>query len=233
MRAGEVPQPGVELKEKANRIFFILLNVFGLPDWRPALSAMDELVSTLLSQNTNDRNRDIAFSRLKLSFPNWEAARDANLDEIIDAIRPAGLANQKGARLQELLRQISAERGSLDLSFLMKLPREEARAWLGKFKGIGPKTVAIVMQFALGHAAFPVDTHIFRVTGRLGLRPLNMNVEDTHIWMESLFEEQQFGSGHLNLIRLGREICHARKPACADCPLLKECDHPLLPTLHS
>lgn len=220
--------PDELLKAKAAGIFVLLEVAFGLPDWRPAFSAMDELISTLLSQNTNDRNRDIAFDRLKQRFQSWEAARDAPLQEVIEAIRPAGLANQKGARMQAILRQITNERGSLDLAFLKAYPREQARTWLAQFKGIGPKTVAIVMQFALGFPAFPVDTHVYRVTGRLGLRPATMNVEETHDWMEKLFEPHQYGVGHLNFIRLGREVCHARKPVCATCPLLQECEHPQL-----
>jgi len=220
--------PNERLKAKAAGIFVLLEEAFGLPDWRPALSAMDELISTLLSQNTNDRNRDIAFERLKQRFQSWEAARDAPLEEVIEAIRPAGLANQKGARMQGILRQITNERGSLDLTFLKTLPSEQARAWLAKFKGVGPKTAAIVMQFALGLPAFPVDTHVYRVTGRLGLRPTTLNVEETHGWMEKLFEPHQYGTGHLNFIRLGREVCHARSPACATCPLLQACDHPQL-----
>ena len=220
--------PDELLKAKAAGIFVLLEAAFGVPDWRLALSAMDELISTLLSQNTNDRNRDIAFDRLKQRFQSWEATRDAPLEEVIEAIRPAGLANQKGVRMQAILRQITDERGSLDLTFLKTLLPEQARAWLAQFKGVGPKTVAIVMQFALGLPAFPVDTHVYRVTGRLGLRPEKMTVEDTHGWMEELFEPHQYGVGHLNFIRLGREVCHARKPACATCPLLQACDHPQL-----
>jgi endonuclease-3 len=145
-------------------------------------------------------------------------------DEVIDAIRPAGLANQKGPRIQAILRQITEERGTLDLDFLKEKNREEAHQWLSRFNGVGPKTAAIVLQFSLDIPAFPVDTHIYRVTGRIGLRPENMNVEKTHAWMEQLFLPDQFGPGHLNIIRLGREICHPRKPECERCPLNGLCD---------
>jgi endonuclease-3 len=143
---------------------------------------------------------------------------------VIEAIRPAGLANQKGPRIQTILKQITQERGSLDLSFLASMNRDDAQAWLSRFKGVGPKTAAIVLQFSLGIPAFPVDTHIYRVTGRLGLRPEKMSVEYAHQWLEQVFKPDQYGAGHLNLIRLGRKICHARKPECSECPLSTLCD---------
>ena len=198
---------------------------FGQPEWRQPLSALDELVSTILSQNTNDDNRDIAFNRLKERFLDWEAVRDGSELTVIDAIRPAGLANQKAPRIQAILRQITTERGCLELDFLSGMGKEEAHAWLSRFKGVGPKTAAIVLQFALGIPAFPVDTHIYRISGRLRLRPEKMSVEETHGWLELLFTPEQYGPGHLNLIRLGREICHARKPQCMRCPLNSLCDY--------
>lgn len=213
------------LADKAQNVYRILEKTFGLPEWRQPLSALDELVSTILSQNTNDVNRDTAFNRLKEKFPAWEAVRDAPEDELIEAIRPAGLANQKAPRMQAILRQITEERGCLDLDFLRCLGREQAHAWLSRFKGVGPKTTAIVLQFALGIPAFPVDTHIYRVSGRLGLRPDRMGVEDAHTWLEQLFTPGQYGPGHLNLIRLGREICRARKPECSRCPLSGICNY--------
>jgi endonuclease III len=219
-----IPQPSDELVQKARRIYGLLLNHFGLPEWRVAPQAVDELVSTILSQNTNDRNRDMAYQRLRQRFPTWEEVMAAPVEAVIEAVRPAGLANQKGQRLQEALRQIYAERGSLDLSFLRDLPPEEAHAWLRKFKGVGPKTASIVLVFALGVPAFPVDTHIHRVSGRLGLRPSKMNEEQTHTWLAALFAPETYGPAHMNLIRLGREICQARKPLCARCPLTQECD---------
>jgi endonuclease III len=151
--------------------------------------------------------------------------RDAASADVVEAIRPAGLANQKGPRIQGVLRQITEERGTLDLDFLRGLPREEARAWLLRFNGVGPKTTAIVLQFALGMPAFPVDTHIYRVSGRLGLRPAAMTVEQAHTHLEALFRPEEYGPAHLNLIRLGRELCHPRKPECEKCPVNKLCDY--------
>ncbi len=217
--------PDPALVEKAHRTYEILRDYYGIPEWREPLPPIDELVSTILSQNTNDINRDVAFNRLKEKFPDWEAVRDAVEGEVIDAIRPAGLANQKGPRMQAILRQITEERGMLDLDFLKGKNREEAHQWLSRFNGVGPKTAAIVLQFSLDIPAFPVDTHIYRVTGRIGLRPEKMNVEKTHAWMERLFLPEQFGPGHLNIIQLGREICHPRNPECERCPLNVLCDY--------
>jgi endonuclease-3 len=123
------------------------------------------------------------------------------------------------------LRGISAERGSFDLYFLKDLPLEQARAWLMKFKGVGPKTAAIVLLFSLDRPAFPVDTHIYRVTGRIGLRPEKMTVEEAHVHLEKFLPPESFFAAHLNLIRLGREICAARKPACTRCPLRGPCKY--------
>ncbi len=215
------------LTERALQIHKRLLEFYGEPIWRNPLPPVDELVSTILSQNTNDNNRDTAFNALRLRFPTWEAVRDAPVAQIIEAIRPAGLGNQKGPRIQQVLREITAERGNLDLWFLKDLPLEEARAWLTRFNGVGPKTAAIVLCFSLGRPAFPVDTHIYRVTGRIGLRgpqPEKMSVEEAHRHFEALFPPETYYAAHLNIIRLGREICHARKPDCPACPVRQLCD---------
>jgi len=199
---------------------------YGYPEWRDPLPAIDELVSTILSQNTTDVNRDRAFHTLRSRFPTWEEVMAAADDEIIDAVRVAGLANQKGPRIKAVLNQIHAEIGSLDLSFLEELPLEEARDWLLRFKGVGRKTAAIVLQFSLNQPAFPVDTHIYRVSGRLGIRPLKMDIEKTHRLLEELIDPADYYAGHLNLIRLGRETCHPRQPACQTCPVRHLCRYP-------
>src|SRR5512138_2607144 len=221
--AGMKPDP--RLKRCAEKVHERLIAEFGEPRWRVPLAPIDELVSTILSQNTNDLNRDRAYKALRARFPTWESVRDAPGQQVIDAIRVSGLANQKGPRIQNVLREITSERGNLDLSFLKDLPLEEARAWLTKFHGVGPKTAAIVLQFALGRPAFPVDTHIYRVSGRIGLRPLNMTVEQAHVHLEKLFPPEAYYAVHLNLIRLGRQICHARKPDCPRCPVRKLCEY--------
>jgi endonuclease III len=214
-----------ELVQRAQTVYRRLEEAFGLPEWGVPSPPLDELVNTILSQNTNDRNRDVAFTRLREAFSTWEAVRDADAQEVIEAIRPAGLANQKGPRIQGVLRQITEERGSLDLNFLFDLQPEEALNWLKRFKGVGPKTASIVLQFSLSKPAFPVDTHVHRVSGRIGLRPQKMTADQAHEYLAGLFTPDQYGPGHLNLIRLGREICHARKPNCPACPVREWCDY--------
>src|SRR5258706_901884 len=217
--------PPSSLKKRALKIHEKLLEAFGEPIWRNPLPAVDELVSTILSQNTNDINRARAFNALRERFPAWEQVRDAKGKDVVATIKTAGLANQKGPRIQQVLRAITEERGSLNLDFLADLPVEEARAWLTKFNGVGPKTAAIVLCFSLNKPAFPVDTHIYRVTGRIGLRPEKMTVELAHPYLESVFPPETYYAAHLNIIRLGREICQARKPNCPKCPVIKLCDY--------
>jgi len=212
-------------QEKAQWLYAELKKAFGMPVWRSPMPAIDELISTILSQNTNDHNRDIAFERLRKRFPTWDAVCDADVDDVIDAIRPAGLGNQKGRRIQAVLQQIRREHQTLGLDFLKGWEQEKIKEYLLQFKGVGFKTAAIVMQFSLGIPAFPVDTHIYRVTGRFGIRPLNMSVEDCHAYMENLFRPDQYEAGHLNIIRLGREICQARKAQCERCPLRPHCSY--------
>jgi len=213
------------MKKKAIEVHERLLEKFGEPIWRNPLPAIDELVSTFLSQNTNDVNRDRAFDSLRAKFPTWEEVRDAPENEVIEEVRIAGLAKTKGPNIQRALRQISEERGELSLEFLKEMPIEEASAWLTKFKGVGPKTASIVLLFSLGMPAFPVDTHVYRITGRLGLRPEKISVEKAHPYLENIFPSETYYAAHLNIIRLGREICKARKANCTECPLLAICDY--------
>lgn len=215
----------MDSKDRALSVHNKLIDFYGFPDWRNPLPPIDELVSTILSQNTNDTNRDRAFEALIARFPTWEEVRDAETSQVIETIRPAGLANQKGPRIQEILLQITQQRGELDLSFLEDMSTDEARQWLMQFNGVGPKTAAIVLQFSLGKPAFPVDTHIYRVTGRVGIRPEKMNAEKAHEFLADLLPPETYYPAHLNLIRLGREICQARKPDCHLCPLQEICDY--------
>lgn len=216
------PQP---LSDRAIDIHRKLLSYYGNPAWGKPIAPLDELVSTIFSQNTNDLNRDRAYTALRTRFPTWESVRDAELEEVIGAIRLAGLANQKGPRIQNILREITAERGSLSLEFLDNLPTEEARQWLLQFKGVGPKTAAIVLLFSLNKPAFPVDTHIHRVTRRIGLVPAKTSADQAHQQLSGLFPVEAYAAAHLNLIRLGREICQSRRPNCPACPLQKLCDY--------
>ncbi len=204
------------------RIHHLLLREYGDHPWHPR-DPVATLVSTILSQNTNDVNRDRALERLRERFPTWEAVRNAPLEELIEAIRPAGLAPTKGPRVQEALRRITAERGKLSLDFLADLPLEEAREWLLSISGVGPKTAAIVLLFALGRPAFPVDTHVHRVARRLGLIPPRTSRDKAHALLEALVPPEIYYPFHLNLIAHGRAVCHARAPECARCVLQDQC----------
>lgn len=215
--------------ECAKEVHRRLLEKYGDPSWRDNLPILDELISTILSQNTNDNNRDRAFINLKKTFNTWEDVRDADENGVVEAIRSAGLANQKGPRIQKLLRQITAERGSLELDFLKEKSTEDAMSWLMQFNGVGPKTASIVLLFSLEKPAFPVDTHIQRVTGRIGLRPAKMNNEQAHRYLGDLFPPETYKSVHLNIIQHGRKVCHPRHPECEVCVLQSLCDFYLKP----
>lgn len=216
---------GLDYESCVQEIRQRLIEAFGRPEWRPALAPVDELVSTILSQNTNDVNRDAAFAQLKAAFPDWEAVMHAPAEDVVEAIRTAGLANQKGPRIQGALREIADHTGGrLNLDFLQEMKLEEARDWLMDVKGVGPKTAAIVLLFSLGIPAFPVDTHIYRVTGRIGIRPEDLSVEKTHTYLEERIPEEAFYDLHLNLIRLGRQVCGARKWHCYRCPVEDLCE---------
>lgn len=212
------------LRRRTAAVHERLVHAYGVPQWTK-LDGVSELVSTILSQNTNDGNRDLAYVRLRARLPKWEQVRDAAVDEVIEAIRPAGLANQKGPRIQAALRRITHERGELNIDFLAAMSVDEARRWLTSINGVGPKTAAIVLLFCYEMPAFPVDTHVHRVTGRLGLRPSSMTADDTHALMERLCPRGAEGPFHLNLIRHGRQVCHARGPECDRCVLADLCEH--------
>jgi len=217
--------PSQPLESKTQVVHRRLLEVYGRPQWRPHLDPISEVVSTILSQNTSDVNRDRAFARLRMRFTTWEEVRDAPVGTVEEAIRPAGLARQKAPRINGALQFITQERGELSLDFLKDMPVDEAKAWLTQITGIGPKTAAIILLFSLGMPAFPVDTHVHRVTGRLGLIGPKVSAEKAHDVLEGLLPPEWYYPFHLNAIRHGREICHARNPKCEICPLQDLCDY--------
>jgi endonuclease-3 len=214
-----------EVQDKTALVHNRLLAIYGEPEWRPHLDPVSELVSTILSQNTNDANRDVAFDRLRERLPTWEEVRDADVVVVIEAIRPAGLANQKGPRIQAALRTITQERSELSLDFLAEWPVEDAKTWLSSMKGVGPKTAAIVLLFSLGRPAFPVDTHVHRVTKRLGLIGPRVSREKAHAELEAVVSADDYYAFHLNLIHHGRQVCSSRKPRCEECRLNDLCDY--------
>jgi endonuclease-3 len=200
--------------------------LYGRPQWRtPEHTALDELIDCILSQSTNDANRDRAFAALKARYPRWEQVLDAPVESVIEAIKPAGLANQKAPRIQTVLHTIDAERGTLDIDFLRDLDLEAARQWLVQLDGVGPKTAAIVLCFAFNRPAFPVDTHVHRVGQRIGLIPPKMNAEKAHSYLEKLVPPDDHYPFHLQVIWHGRQVCQARRPACERCPLTEDCDY--------
>jgi endonuclease-3 len=213
-----------EAKPKTVQVHRRLLEAYDEPTWRPHMDPVSELVSTILSQNTNDVNRDVAFERLRDRLPSWEQVRDADVNEVVDAIRPAGLANQKAPRIQEALRFITEKEGELTLDFLADWPVDEAKAWLSSIRGVGPKTAAIVLLFSLGRPAFPVDTHVHRVTQRLGLIGPRVSRERAHDELEQMAPPEIYYAFHLNLIRHGRQVCTSRKPNCQVCVLRDLCN---------
>jgi endonuclease-3 len=225
---------GCDTPEHARRVFEVherLVAAYGEPRWRPHLDPVSELVSTILSQNTNDINRDRAFERLRERFPTWEAVCGAEEAEIKEAIAVAGLANHKGPAIQRALRHIvecapsGAQQDGLSLDFLRDLDVEEAKAWLTAIKGVGPKTAAIVLLFSLGMPAFPVDTHVHRVTRRLGLIGPKISREQAHVVLEELLPQELYYAFHLNVIHHGREVCAARSPRCDHCVLADICSY--------
>jgi endonuclease-3 len=202
-----------------------LVEAYGEPQNEPDRDAVAQLVNTILSQNTNDTNRDTAFRRLRDRLHTWEEVRDADTETVIEAIRPAGLGNQKGPRIQQALRTISEEFGELSLDSLADWSVDEATGWLSSIKGVGPKTAAIVLLFSFGKPAFPVDTHVHRVTRRLGLIGPRVSREKAHEVLGALVDPQDYYSFHLNLIHHGRQICTSRNPHCWECFLPDLCDY--------
>ncbi len=215
-----------DLKAKIKRIALLLEKEYGAPKRGRQADPLDTLIQTVLSQNTNDLNRDRAYERLKNRFPRWEDVLRARKEAILSAIRPGGLAGQKAGRIQGILRWIQKREGRLTLSFLKEMESEEIKKLIGGLKGIGPKTIHCLLLFSLGRDAFPVDTHILRIGKRIGFIPKAMDAARAHPWMGPLIPGGKSLSLHVNLIRFGRETCRARRPLCADCFLAQEClDH--------
>jgi endonuclease-3 len=200
-----------------------LRKAYGPQKWSGKDSPLDELIATILSQNTNDRNSSEAYRRLKERFPRWEDALAAPVRSIAAAIRVSGLANIKSRRIKQILRQIHRERGELSLDFLHDTPMEEARQYLERFKGVGQKTIACVLLFACGKPVFPVDTHVLRVSKRLWLVPGNATAEKAHVLLQEVVPDDLMYSFHVLLILHGRRTCHARNPECGRCVIQRFC----------
>ena len=213
-------------QEKAAAIHARLTAAYGTPDWRPVFEPVDELILTILSANTNDRNSLAAFQTLKAQFAgDWDAVRCAPLAEVKAAIRVAGMYNQKAPHIVESLEKLRREVGAYSLAHLAAMPVEEALAYLQSFPGVGHKTASIVLLFCFGKPTFPVDTHVQRQSQRLGIsRATAAPLEVKREW-ERLLPDADYYSLHLNLIRHGREVCDARAPRCTECVLRSLCDY--------
>jgi endonuclease-3 len=195
--------------------------VYGVPLIPPHGQPLDELILTVLSQSTNDRNRDVAFVRLRQRFGrSWEAVRDAPVDDVEEAIRPGGISRIKSVRIQSILRAVG---DPLSLDWLADAPVDEGRDYLCDLPGVGRKTAACVLLFSFGMRDVPVDTHVSRVGTRLGLLPQGAGFDELHDAMVALTPPGDELELHVNLLRHGRRTCHARVPACGECALRRMC----------
>jgi endonuclease-3 len=206
-------------RRRLRRIRDRLRAEYGRPAPRPHRAPVDELVLTVLSQNTNDRNRDVAYARLRERFDSWAEVREAPVDELEEAIRPGGLAPTKSVRIHEILDAI----GEDDLLWLADAPLDEAREYLVGLPGVGRKTAACVLLFTYGHREVPVDTHVSRVGTRLGLFRPGAPFEELHDDMLAFTPPGAELELHVNLLRHGRRTCHAQRPKCEACVLRRMC----------
>ncbi len=197
--------------------------LYGEPVWRPHGDAMTELVLTILSQNTSDANSGRAFMKLRSSFPTWDELMAADPERIETEIQAGGLARIKAPRIKAALEEVWRRCGSFDLSFLREMPLAEAKEWLRALPGVGPKTAACVLMFALGRPALPVDTHVHRVSQRLGLVPAKAGAAEAHDLLEAMLKPEEVYPFHVSLIKHGRRLCRARRPLCPQCPLRDRC----------
>jgi endonuclease-3 len=212
-------------EDKAVAVHALLLEEHGHHEWRPHHDAVSELVRTILSQNTSDVNSDRAFARLQSRFATWEQLLLTDAEEIVEAIQPGGLAWIKAPRIQKALQAILKERGELSLDFLKDMDIREANAWLVSLEGVGPKTAACVLLFALGRPALPVDTHVLRVSRRLGLIGPRDSAEKAHIVLGDMLPDEAVYDFHVNMVTHGRQVCHAQRPRCDACCLAPLCDY--------
>ena len=216
----------LEKQGKAEQIYERLNAYFGEPTWQPCPNVVDALIGTLLSANTNDINSGRAFAQLKARFgDDWDAVRLAPLDEIKRAIRPAGMYHQKAAHLVATLERLKQDHGDYRLAHLADWPVRDALRYLTSLPGVGHKTASIVLLFCFNQGAFPVDTHIQRISQRLGIGSHRATPEQLKAIWEALLPPATFYALHLNLIRHGRQLCDARTPQCALCPLQPLCDY--------
>ncbi len=225
-----------------------LASLYGHPTWERRFDPTSELILTILTQNSADVNAEVAFEALRKAYPSgrpaerhvpgdgwggvglsespppdWERVEFAPISELVDVIRPGGLANQKAPRVQATLRRIRETRGDYSLEFLGDMTALEARSWLTEIDGIGKKTASVLLLFCFGQPLLPIDRHVDRVMRRVGLLPPKATLEESHDLVLAMFQPDEMFEAHVNLIQHGRKICHARKPDCAHCPVAARC----------
>lgn len=211
--------------ERIRDICAMLEGEYGRPDTKPRYGPLDEFILTILSQNTSAVNYTRAFERLRERYGSWEAVRTASVAEIEDAIRPGGLARIKAPRIKQALDEILERTGGLSLDFLADMPDEEAREYLIGFDGVGIKTASCVLMFSLNRPMLPVDTHVHRISMRLGLIDEKVSAESAHHELQAMVPDELVYSFHVGLVTHGRRICKTQNPACDACALLVLCTH--------
>ena len=210
-------------KVKAGDVMTQLGEAYGPVEWEPRYNPAEELVYTILSQHTSDINSERAFLNLMSVFGTLDAIADASTDDIEEAIKSGGLAKQKSVRIKQVLNIVRSDVGSFDLSFLGEMPLDESKAWLKDLPGVGPKTAAIILCFSLGMPAMPVDTHIYRVSQRLGLIGKKVSADKAHDILEPMVSQEDVFAFHMYLIKHGRQVCKAQRPRCEECVLAWGC----------
>ncbi len=229
VREPDAERPSAAPDDRIGTILERLEALYGVPDWTPRNDPLDELVACILSQNTSDTNSFRAFEQLKRRYPTMQQVLDAPVPELIETIRSGGLAETKAPRIQNVLRGLLEERGQLSLQFLYSMSDADARAWLRSLPGVGPKTAGIVLCFAMGRPVLPVDTHVFRVSWRLGLIDKRIGEAKAHDALQAQILPEQTFRFHVALITHGRQVCKAITPLCALCPLTDICPtYPLI-----
>ena len=206
-----------------DEIIALLEQEYGALEWRPHADPVSVLMGTILSQNTSDVNSHRAFDRLIGTFSTWERVAEAGVDEIAEAIRGGGLNRIKAVRIKACLEGILESQGSLDLGVLARLSFTEAKAWLEKLPGVGPKTAACVLLLSLGKPALPVDTHVYRVSRRLGLINSKVSPREAHQLLEAMVPEGERYEFHFHMLAHGRKVCQARRPLCHECVFQRQC----------
>jgi endonuclease III len=223
-----LPEVDVEqLRQKAWAMYEQVVALYGHQPLVPRREPMHELISTILSHRTTGTNEDRAYARMRERFPTWEAVRDAPVDELAEAIAESNYAEQKAPRIQEVLRRIIAERGSADIEFLRDLPLPDALAWLTSLPGVGPKTASLVLLFCFARPVLPVDTHVHRVSQRVGLIGPRVDPTAAHPLLQALLplDAQVLYNFHICTLRHGQQICIWATPRCQRCPLTTICDY--------